>query len=437
MRKAPISLQDLRRRIYVKAKSEASWRFWGLFVHVCKLETLYEAYRLAKENAGAPGIDGMTFEAIEIAGLEGFLEQLRDELVHGTYRPMRYRHQAIPKGDGKSYRILSIPSIRDRVVQGALRLILEPIFEADFQEGSYGYRPGRGPHDAVQRVAEAIVQAKTRVLDVDLQSYFDNVRHHVLLAKIAERIDDPEVMRVLRLILKIRGKQGIAQGDVLAPLLSNVYLTQVDRMLERAKEVTQQGKYTHVEYARFADDLVILIDGHRRHDWLLGAVVKRLREELATLEVTLNEDKSRIVDLAKGESFGFLGFDFRRIRSRRGKWRPYYAPQMKKRTSLLRRLKAIFRRFRSQPISEVIALINPLLRGWVNYFAIGPASRCFDYVRNWVEKKIRRHLMRARQREGFGWKRWSRQWLYRNLGLFGNYRVSRPKQLLLKALPVR
>ena len=200
--KAPIRLPDLRRRIYVKAKAEKSWRCWGLFVHVCKLETLSEAYRLAKANDGAPGMDGVTFEAIETAGVDAFLEQIRDELVQGTYRPMRYRHQAIPKGGGKGHRILSIPSIRDRVVQGALKLILEPIFEADFQEGLYGYRPGRSAHDAVPRVAEALVQGKTRVWDVDLQSYFDHIRHQVLLAKMAERIDDPEVMRLLRLILK-------------------------------------------------------------------------------------------------------------------------------------------------------------------------------------------------------------------------------------------
>jgi RNA-directed DNA polymerase len=412
MIKTPISLQDLRRRIYVKAKAEESWRFWGLFVHVCKLETLHEAYRMAKDNKGAPGSDGVTFEAIETAGVDTFLERIRDEWVQGTYRPMQYRHQAISKGDGKGQRILSIPSIRDRVVQGALKLILEPIFEADFQEGSYGYRPGRSAHDAVQRVAEAMAQGKTRVLDVDLKSYFDHIRHQVLLAKMAKRIDDPDVMRLLRLILKTRGKQGIAQGDVLAPLLSNVYLTPVDRMWERAKEVTRKGKYTHVEYARFADDLLILVDGNQRHDWLLRAVDQRLREELSLLQVTLNEDKSRMVDLAQRESFGFLGFEFRRIQSRNGNWRPHYVPQMRKRTSLLRQLKAIFRDSRSQPIDRVIHQINPILQGWVNYFAIGHASRCFSYVQNWVGKKIRRHLMRARLRQGFGWKRWSRRWLY-------------------------
>jgi RNA-directed DNA polymerase len=285
-------------------------------------------------------------------------------------------------------------------------------------------------------VAEAIVKYKTRVLDIALHAYFDNIRHDVLLAQGAKRVKDPDVLHVLKLILQATGKKGIAQGDVIAPLLSTLYLTAVDRMLERAKAVTRRGKYTYVEYARFADDLVILIDASPQHDWLLRAVDTRLREELALLHVTVNEAKSRIVDLAKGERFGLLGFDFRRVRTQAGKWRAYYAPRMKKRPALLRKLKAIFRRYQSQPIGRVIPLINPILRGWVTYFAIGDASRCFGYVRDWVEKKMRRHLMRAQKRQGFGWKRWSRRWLYDTLGVFGHYRVSRPKQLRLKALPV-
>ncbi len=166
------TLQDLRRRIYTKAKAETAKRFWGLYVHVSKMETLREAYRMAKANNGAPGIDGVTFEAIEESGVEAFLEEIRDELVSRTYRPMRNRRQAIPKdGGGKKVRILSIPSIRDRVVQGALKLILEPIFEADFQPGSFGYRAGRSAHEAVDLVEKAIVYGKTRVVDVDLRSY--------------------------------------------------------------------------------------------------------------------------------------------------------------------------------------------------------------------------------------------------------------------------
>jgi len=206
-------------------------------------------------------------------------------------------------------------------------------------------------------------------------------------------------------------------------MLSNLYLTEVDRMLEKARATTQRGQYPNVQYARFADDLVVLIDSHPRHEWIVRAVEKRLREELAKLRVEVNEEKSRMVDLSKGESFSFLGFEYRRVRSRKGKWRPQYVPKLKKRTALLRKLKAIFQRNVSQPVKRVIELINPILRGWVRYFAVGHSSRCFSYVQRWVEKKVRRHLMRARERGGFGWKRWSSQWLYNTLGLFNDYRV--------------
>ena len=424
MIKAPISLQDLRRRIYVKAKADTTWRFWGLYVHVCKMETLREAYALAKKNDGASGTDGVNFEAIEAQGVEAFLEQIQGELKRRTYVPLPARRQEIPK-DGGKVRVLSIPAIRDRVVQGALKLILEPIFEADFQAGSFGYRPKRTAHNAVERVAQAIVQQKTRVIDIDLRSYFDNVRHDRLLAKVARRIDDADVMHLLKIILKASGKQGVPQGGVISPLLSNVYLTEVDRMLERAKATTRRGKYTYIEYARFADDLVILIDAYPQHDWLMRAVEKRLREELAKLQVEINEAKSRIVDLGRGESFGFLGFEFRRIRSLRGVWRAHYTPKLKKRTALLRKLKDVFRCYQSQPVDRVVQLINPILRGWVQYFAIGHASECFSFIKDWVEKKLRRHLGRARQGPGFGWKRWSRRWLYETLRLFNGYRVRR------------
>jgi RNA-directed DNA polymerase len=424
MTKASGGLQDLRRGIYVKAKAEPSWRFWGLYVHVCKRETLQEAYAMAKKNNGAPGIDGVTFEAIEAQGAEQFLEQIRNELTERTYVPLRARRKEIPK-DGGKVRVLLIPAIRDRVVQGALKLILEPIFEADFQPGSFGYRPKRTAHQAVDRVAGAIVQRKTCVIDLDLRAYFDTVRHHLLLAKVALRVHDDDVMRLLRLILRASGKQGVPQGGVISPLLSNIYLTEVDRMLERAKAATRYGRYDAVEYARFADDLVILVDAHPRHAWLRRAVPMRLRQELAKLQVEVNEDKSATVDLAQGESFGFLGFDFRRVRALSGARRPQFTPKLKKRTALLGKLRDIFRRFQSQPVDRVIELINPILRGWVNYFAVGHSSRCFNFVQDWVEKKIRRHMLRARKRRGFGWTTWSRQWLYETLRLFNGYRVRR------------
>src|SRR5437870_4423031 len=221
MIKAPFKLQDLRRRLYIKAKAEPSWRFWGLYVHVCKRETLREAYQLTKANDGAPGIDGLTFEAIEAEGEEGFLEQLHQELVERRYRPERLRKVEIPKEGGK-VRQLSIPSIRDRVVQGALKLILEPIFEADFQPGSFGYRPKKTAHAALQRVSEAILKGKTYVIDLDLRSYFDTVRHHIVLEKVARRVCDDAVLWLLSVILKASGQRGVPQGGVLTPRTQKV-----------------------------------------------------------------------------------------------------------------------------------------------------------------------------------------------------------------------
>ena len=163
----------------------------------------------------------------------------------------------------------------------------------------------------------------------------------------------------------------------------------------------------------------------RARGWLLRAVVRRLREEFAKLDLKVNEAKSRVVDLTQGEAFGFLGFTIRRLRSTRGKWWVQQMPAMKQRTALLQKLREEFRRWGSQPVGRVIAVINPILRGWVNYFRVGNAARCFSFVKTWVERKVRRHLMRARGRRGFGWKRWSRAWLYTTLGLFNDYRVSR------------
>jgi RNA-directed DNA polymerase len=310
------------------------------------------------------------------------------------------------------------------VVQGALKLILEPIFEAGFQAGSYGYRPKRTAHEAINRVAQAIVEEKTKIIDLDLRAYFDNVQHYLLLEKVAKRVQDNAVMRLLKMILKATGKKGVPQGGVISPLISNVYLNEIDKMLEKAIGTTRYQQYTAVQYARFADDLVVLVDSHARHSWIAPAVKKRLREEFEKLRVEINEEKSRMVDLRKKkESFGFLGFQFRRVRSLKGRWRPQYTPKLKKRTALLEKLREIFRRNESQPVGRVIVRINPILQGWVNYFRVGHSARCFAMIKDWVEKKIRRHLMRARKCKGFGWKRWSKEWLHDVLGLFNGYRT--------------
>jgi group II intron reverse transcriptase/maturase len=249
-----MGLQELRRRIYRKAKSEPMHRFWGLFVHVTKLETLHEAYCVAKRNGGAAGIDGQTFEAIEQAGRWRFLAELQRELLSGSYHPQANRRVDIPKGNGQ-FRTLQIPCLRDRVVQGALKLILEAIFEADFCDNSYGYRPGRSPQQALAQVRRSVLRRMFTVIDVDLSSYFDTIQHSVLLDKIAKRVQDPQVLHLVKQILKAGGPIGVPQGGPLSPLAANLYLNEVDWAFDAIRRKTAEGNYEAVNYHRFADDV--------------------------------------------------------------------------------------------------------------------------------------------------------------------------------------
>jgi group II intron reverse transcriptase/maturase len=227
MIKAPIGLQELRRRIYRKAKSEETHRFWGLFVHVAKIETLAEAYRIAKRNGGAPGIDGPSCEDVEAAGLGVFLARVRDELLTGRYQPQANRRVEIAKENGK-VRVLQIPCIRDRVVQGALKLIVEAIFEADFCPNSYGFRPKRSAHRALAEVRRSVLRRMATVIDVDRSNYFGTIQHSVLLDKIAQRVQAPQVLRLVKQMLKVSGNVGIAQGGPFSPLAATIYLNEVD-----------------------------------------------------------------------------------------------------------------------------------------------------------------------------------------------------------------
>jgi len=433
MIKASISLQELRRKIYIKAKADKQWRFWGLYCHITKLEVLQEAYRLTRANHGAPGIDGRSFEEIEAQGLDGFLEGIRQELEDRAYRPMPNRQVPIPKENGKT-RMLGIRTIRDRVVEGALKLILEPIFEADFQGCSYGYRPRRSAHEAVDRVTAGILRGLTRVVDVDLSGYFDNIRHHLLLEKIARRVQDDDVLHLVKLILKANGAKGVPQGGVVSPLFANLYLTGVDEMMERARGVTRRRGYDNLDFVRSADDMVVLINGHPREDWLLQAVQRRLGEELGKLQVEMNEEKTRVVDLKGGGGFSFLGFDFRINRNRKGKTYVSKTPRMKKRKEVGERVKAVLKENWNQPLGEVIQAVNAVVRGWVNYFRIGNSARAFGVVRYEVERKVRKFIMRRQKRRGFGWKRWSREELYQRWGLYRDYRI---RYLYPKAAPAR
>ena len=430
----PRSRQDLPRRRDLKAKAAPSWRFWGLEVPVGTMETRQEASRVAQANHGAPGIDGVTCEEVEASGVEPLLEHRRDAVVARTYHPRRVRRKAIPQDGGTKVRVLGMPTSRDRGVQGALTLILEPMVEADCPPGSSGYRPQRSAHAAVERVAEAMVRWKTRGIAGDRHGDCDNRCPHVLLATVATRLNEAAVRHLFKGIVKASGRKGVPQGGVISPWLSPLYLTEVARRLERAKEVTRSGTYPSIASARCADARVIVVEAHRRHDGRLQAVEPRLREAWAVLHVTIQEEKSRRVDRARGATFSVLGVDVRRVQSRRGGWRPWSTPMRQKRTARLRKGKERCRRYASQPVDRVLDLLNPILRGGVRSFAVGDAHRGVGGIKDWVEKQVRRHRRRARNRKGVGWKRGRRRGRYDTLRLFHTDRVSRPQP---QALPVR
>jgi len=425
MTKTPINLQELRQRIYRKAKSDTTHRFWGLFVHVTKMETLEEAYRIAKGNAGAPGIDGQSFGDIESAGRSAFLEAVREDLVTGRYKPMPNRPVEISKGNGK-FRTLQIPCIRDRVVQGALKLILEAVFEADFCPNSYGFRPKRSPHQALAEVRRSVMRRMSTVIDVDLSRYFDTIRHSVLLDKIAKRIQDPQVMHLVKQIIKVGGQIGVPQGGPFSPLAANIYLNEADWFFDTVRRKTAEGDYEAVNYHRFADDVVITVSGHHTKRGWAERARQRLQEQIAPLGVELNLEKTRMVNTLRGEAFGFLGFDLRRVRNQSGdRYFILMTPKKKARKAVKAKVRDIIRRGGATPMPELVKQINATLAGWANYFRVGNASRAFSEVRDYVEMKIRTLLTRRKRRRksSVGWRRWSNEYLYGVLGLYWDWKI--------------
>lgn len=436
MIKPSINLQELRRRIYRKAKAEKQWRFWGLYGHVCKLETLRAAYQAAKANDGTSGIDGESFSSIEARGVEKFLNEIAQELLAGTYKPSKNRRVEIPKGNGQT-RTLGIPTIKDRVVQGAVKLILEAIFEADFHKSSFGYRPKRTAHQALDRVVHGLVQGLTRVIDVDLKSYFDNIRHHLLLQKLAKRVQDPKVLHLVKQILKANGKRGVPQGGVLSPLLANLYLNELDQAMEEEMVKRRRAeKWERVIYTRYADDMVVLVDGYPQWQPHVGMIQKRLEQELRKVEIQINEEKTRVVDFARGGSFGFLGFDLRAGCNRLGKRFILRTPKKKKQSELLRRVGMILKFSRQRSLKDVLERIRPVIVGWVNYFRVGNARRAFGWIRFEMMRKIRRFVMKQKGRPGCGWKRWSNDTIYKEWGLVNDYRVQYSYRSPAKVAPV-
>jgi RNA-directed DNA polymerase len=381
-----------------------------------KLDTLEAAYLEAKRNNGAPGTDGETFETIETRGRGDFLREIAADLRDGTYKPRPYRRREIPKEGGK-VRVISIPTIRDRVVQGALRLLLEPIFEADFSRHSYGARPGRSAHDAIGEVRSGLIWKKHLIVDVDLKSYFDDIRHAPMLAKVARRIQDDRVLALIKQFLRSTGKKGIPQGSPLSPLLANVALNDLDHILGRG--------YGYLTYVRYLDDMVVLTYDSRKGRRWADRAFERIRQEAAAIGVSLNTEKTRMVTLTTPDtSFAFLGFVIRwQPNPTVHKGYPHTNPKRKKVLEVLRRVRDTLRASPHLSVRDAVARVNPIVRGWANYFRVGNSSRELYVVRNAVERKVRRFAVKKLKRKGFGWSRWSSETVYGTWGLYDDYRV--------------
>ena len=425
----PEKIRTLQRKLYRKAKAEPAFRFYLLYDKICREDILRHAYALARANAGAPGVDGETFAEIEAAGVEEWLAGLHEELISKTYRPAPVRRVMIPKPGGGE-RPLGIPTIRDRVVQTAAKLVLEPIFEADLENSAYGYRPRRGAADAIKEVHRLVCRGYTDVVDADLSQYFDTIPHSDLLKSVARRIVDRHVLRLIKLWLKApveerdgdgkrrmsggkRSTRGTPQGGVISPLLANLYM---NRFLKHWRRTERDAAF-HAHVIAYADDFVILSRGHA------AEALAWTRAVMTKLGLTLNEAKTSLKD-ARTERFDFLGYTFGPHRYRKdGHWYLGASPSKKSVQRLKTKVGELLVPGNKDPWPEACERLNALLRGWSAYFSYGTRMPAYRAIDNHVYDRVRNFLVRRHKVKGRGTQTFSRDRVFGELGVLRLRRV--------------
>lgn len=394
----------LQEKLYCKAKQERDYKFYVLYDKMFIPFMLQEAYKKVKVNGGSPGIDGQDFKDIEEYGLEKFLNELGEDLRKRTYKPQAVKRVWIEKANGGK-RPLGIPTLRDRVAQAVCKMIIEPIFEADFEECSYGFRPNRSSKDAIKEIKEHLQEGKTEVLDADLSSYFDTIPHDKLLKVLQLRIADKRILHLIELWLKspisedgqLKGgkkqKVGTPQGGVISPLLANIYMHLVDKLVNNTENIFYK---LGIEIVRYADDFVLM--GKE----ITKRAMEILRSVLTRMGLALNEQKTRQIH-AKDTSFNFLGFTIRYDKSKNGQNDHYWniVPSDKSENKIREKLKEFLRRSGHFNPKEVAKGLNTILRGWLNYFEIPKVSypgMSKGAIRYYLTESLYRYYNRKSQR---------------------------------------